>query len=47
MSGKNSDNEDEYIVRQEMEKRRRQIADRRKDLASDEAIRCRDRKSVV
>ena len=42
MSGHKKDNEDEYIVRQEMEKQRRVIADRRKDLASEEAVRLKE-----
>jgi hypothetical protein len=39
MSRRPNENEDEYIARQEMEKRRSAVADRRKALAEEEAER--------
>ena len=37
MSRRPNENEDEYIARQELEKRREQVANRRKELASEDA----------
>lgn len=43
MSRRPNENEDEYIARQEMEKRRSAVADRRKALAGEEAERLKQR----